>query len=171
MRAVDHVVGRSGVVQGSYPCELLSIRPSTWALRFFGTKPTIRETGLMNWRRGRSRSRTGELIWSIWPSFPVSWSEVPARIRPAVSQITRLTAAAVIAYLVANSVSPGILDLTAPLTALLVVQASTVGTLLMGLVRVGAVLTGVLVAVGIASSIGLSSWSLALVIAASLVLA
>ena len=97
----------------------------------------------MNWRRGRSRSRSRrrELIWSIWPSFPISWSEVPARIRPAVSQITRLTAAAVIAYLVANAVSPGILDLTAPLTALLVVQASTVGTLRMGLVRVGAVLT------------------------------
>ena len=107
----------------------------------------------MNWRRGRSRSRSRrrELIWSIWPSFPISWSEVPARIRPAVSQITRLTVAAVIAYLVANAVSPGILDLTAPLTALLVVQASTVGTLRMGLVRVGAVLTGVLVAVGLAS--------------------
>jgi hypothetical protein len=51
------------------------------------------------------------------------------------------------------------------------VQASTVGTLQMGLVRVGAVRTGVLVAVGIASTIGLSWWSLALVIAASLVLA
>jgi len=72
---------------------------------------------------------------------------------------------------VANAVSPGIRDLTAPLTALLVVQASTVGTLQMGLVRVGAVLTGVLVAVGLASTIGLSWWSLALVIAASLVLA
>jgi uncharacterized membrane protein YccC len=67
--------------------------------------------------------------------------------------------------------SPGIVDLTAPLTALLVVQASTVSTLRMGLVRVGAVLTGVLVAVGVASSLGLSWWSLGAVIAASLVLA
>ena len=127
----------------------------------------------MNWRRGRSRSRSRrrELIWSIWPSFPISWSEVPARIRPAVSQITRLTVAAVIAYLVANAVSPGILDLTAPLTALLVVQASTVGTLRMGLVRVGAVLTGVLVAVGLASYVGLSWWSLAAAVVTSLVLA
>jgi hypothetical protein len=41
----------------------------------------------------------------------------------------------------------------------------------MGLVRVGAVLTGVLVAVGLASTIGLSWWSLSIVIAASLVLA
>jgi hypothetical protein len=72
---------------------------------------------------------------------------------------------------VSDTVSPGTVDLTAPLTALLVVQASTVGTLQMGLVRVGAELTGVLVAVGLTSSIGLSWWSLALVISASLVLA
>lgn len=51
------------------------------------------------------------------------------------------------------------------------VQASTVGTLRMGLVRVGAVLTGVLVAVTVTSWTGLSWWSLALVVAASLLLA
>ena len=92
-------------------------------------------------------------------------------MRAATAQITRLTVAAVLAYLAATAVSPGILDLTAPLTALLVVQASTVGTLKMGLVRVGAVLTGVLVAVGLASYFGLSWWSLALAISTSLVLA
>jgi hypothetical protein len=110
------------------------------------------------------------LDW-VWPSFPSSWAEVPARLRPSATQITRLTVAAVVAYLAANAVSPGILDLTAPLTALLVVQASTVGTLLMGLVRVGAVLTGVLVAVLVTTWTGLSWWSLALVIAVSLTLA
>ena len=110
------------------------------------------------------------LDW-IWPSFPTSWAEVPARLRPSATQIARLTVAAVVAYLVADLVSPGILDLTAPLTALLVVQASTVGTLLMGLVRVGAVLTGVLVAVLVTTWTGLSWWSLALVIAVSLLLA
>ena len=119
----------------------------------------------------RLRSRLRNLLWWAWPSFPTSWEQVPARVRPAAAQIARLTAAAVVAYVIANAVSPGILDLTAPLTALLVVQASTVGTLQMGLVRVGAVLTGVLVAVGVASSFGLTWWSLALVIAASLVLA
>jgi uncharacterized membrane protein YccC len=121
------------------------------------------------WARLRSWLRRS--LWWVWPDLPSSWSEVPARLQPAAGQVTRLTVAAVVAYLVANAVSPGILDLTAPLTALLVVQASTVGTLLMGVVRVGAVLTGVLVAVGIASAVGLSWWSLALVIAASLVLA
>ncbi|MGN6445403.1 FUSC family protein [Amnibacterium sp.] len=110
------------------------------------------------------------LDW-VWPSFPTSWAEVPARLRPAATQITRLTVAAVVAYLVAHAVSPGLLDLTAPLTALLVVQASTVGTLVMALVRVGAVLTGVLVAVLVTTWTGLSWWSLALVIAVSLVLA
>lgn len=122
-----------------------------------------------HWARTRSSLR--QLLWWVWPSYPTSWAAVPGRLRPALAQITRLTVAAVVAYLVADAVSPGIHDLTAPLTALLVVQASTVGTLQTGLVRVGAVLTGVLVAVGLASSIGLSWWSLALVIAASLALA
>jgi hypothetical protein len=103
--------------------------------------------------------------------MPASWSEVPNRLAPAAIQILRLTVAAVVAYVVADTLFPGILDLTAPLTALLVVQASTVGTLLMGMVRVGAVLTGVLIAVGIAATIGLSWWSLGLVIAASLIAA
>jgi hypothetical protein len=112
-----------------------------------------------------------KLIWWIWPSFPTAWSQVPSRLRPAATQISRLTVAAVVAYVVSIALSPGVLDLTAPLTALLVVQASTVSTLQMGLVRVGAVLTGVLVAVGLSSYFGLSWWSLAIVIAASLVLA
>jgi uncharacterized membrane protein YccC len=121
--------------------------------------------------RTRWRSQLRHLLWWVWPSLPTSWSQVPARLRPASAQIARLTVAAVVAYLVAEALSAGVVDLTAPLTALLVVQASTVGTLQMGLIRVGAVLTGVLVAVGLASVIGLSWWSLGVVIAASLVLA
>lgn len=121
--------------------------------------------------RRRSSLRLRHLGWWLWPSMPSSWSQVPARLRPVTVQIARLTVAAVVAYLVANAVSPGSVDLTAPLTALLVVQASTVGTLQVGLVRVGAVLTGVLVAVGVSASVGLSWWSLAAVIAAALILA
>ena len=119
----------------------------------------------------RARSSVRRLLWWVWPGHPTSLSAVPRRLRPAAAQIARLTSAALVAYAVANLLSPGIRDLTAPLTALLVVQASTVGTLQMGLVRVGAVLTGVLVAVGLASTIGLSWWSLGLVITASLILA
>lgn len=122
-------------------------------------------------RSPRLRWTLRQLLWWLWPTMPASWREVPARLRPGAVQITRLTVAAVVAYVVADTVFPGILDLTAPLTALLVVQASTVGTLLMGAVRVGAVLTGVLVAVVVTSAVGLSWWSLAIVIASTLVLA
>jgi hypothetical protein len=118
-----------------------------------------------------TRSLLRQALWRVWPSSPSSWSQVPAQIRPAAVEIGRLTAAAVVSYLIAGWVSPHTTDLTAHLTALLVVQASTVGTLRMGLVRVGAVLTGVLVAVGVSTFLGLSWWSLALVVAASLVLA
>jgi hypothetical protein len=121
--------------------------------------------------RPRARLRARRVLDWIWPSFPTTWAEVPHRLRPGAGQIARLTIAAVIAYVVADLVSPGILDLTAPLTALLVVQASSVGTLLMGLVRIGAVLTGVVVAVAVTTWTGLSWWSLALVIALSLLLA
>ncbi|HEY0374812.1 MAG TPA: aromatic acid exporter family protein [Amnibacterium sp.] len=118
------------------------------------------------WRIGARR-----LLHLVWPSSPASWREVPSLLRPQAVQIVRLTVAAVVAYVAAELVTPGTLDLTAPLTALLVVQASTVGTLQMGIVRVGAVLTGVLVAVGVSTWIGLTWWSLALAVAASLTLA
>ncbi|MBO1753572.1 aromatic acid exporter family protein [Allobranchiibius sp. CTAmp26] len=92
-------------------------------------------------------------------------------MRPAAAQIGRLTGAAVLAYLGSTLLFTHVVDLTAPLTALLVVQASTVGTLRMAMVRVGAVLTGVLVATAFSNYFGLSWWSLAAVISASLVLA
>jgi uncharacterized membrane protein YccC len=118
------------------------------------------------------RSQLRALLWWVWPTSPTSWSDLPRRLTPAAIQVARLTIGSVAAYVVAGWLIPaGAVDLTAPLTALLVVQASTVGTLRMGLVRVGAVLTGVLVAVGVAAVIGLTWWSLALVIAASLLLA
>ena len=118
------------------------------------------------------RSQLRTLLWWVWPSSPTSWAQLPARLAPTAIQVGRLTVAAVVAYLVAGRLVPGgAVDVTAPLTALLVVQASTVGTLRMGLVRVGAVLTGVLVAVAVAATVGLTWWSLVLVISASLVLA
>ena len=126
----------------------------------------VRQVG--RWLRSQLRT----LLWWVWPSSPTSWSELPDRLAPAAIQVTRLTAAAMVAYVVAGRLIPaGAVDLTAPLTALLVVQASTVGTLRMGLVRVGAVLTGVVVAVSVAAAIGLTWWSLGVVIAASLLLA
>lgn len=106
-----------------------------------------------------------------WPGRPTRWRDVPGRLRPTGSWVLRLTTAAVVAWLIARQVTGISVDLTAPLTALLVVQASAFSTLRMSLLRVGAVLTGVLVAVGFSALAGLSWWSLAAVIAASLFLA
>ena len=83
----------------------------------------------------------------------------------------RLTAASVLAYLLTRPLMHGTVDLTGALTALLVIQASAHASLRMGVVRVGAVLTGVLVAVGLSSLVGLTWWSLGLAVAASLLLA
>jgi hypothetical protein len=79
--------------------------------------------------------------------------------------------AAVISYLLTLALTNGAVDLTGPLTALLVMQASAYSTLKTGAVRVGAVLAGVLVATFLSVWIGLTWWSLGLAIAASLVVA
>ncbi len=82
----------------------------------------------------------------------------------------RLTTAAVLSYLLTLALTSGAIDLTGPLTALLVMQASAFSTLKMGAIRVGAVLAGVLVATLVSIWIGLTWWSLGAVIAASLIL-
>lgn len=115
--------------------------------------------------------RPQNLATLIWPRRPTRWRDVPRRILPPAVNILRLTAAAVISYLLTLAVTSGAIDLTGPLTALLVMQASAYSTLKMGAVRVGAVLAGVLVATFLSVWIGLTWWSLGLAIAASLVLA
>ena len=106
-----------------------------------------------------------------WPGRPTRWRDVPRRLRPTMVNVIRLTTAAVVAYLLTLALTSGAIDLTGPLTALLVMQASAFSTLKMGAVRVGAVLAGVLVATSVSIWIGLTWWSLAAVIAASLILA
>jgi hypothetical protein len=117
------------------------------------------------------RERSARLADLLWPSHPPRWRDVPSRLRPTLVEVLRLTSAAVIAWLIARQVTGISLDLTAPLTALLVVQASAYSPVRMGFLRVGAVLTGVLVAVGVSAVAGLSWCSLGPVIAASLLLA
>ncbi|MFG2000723.1 aromatic acid exporter family protein [Spirillospora sp. NPDC048911] len=86
--------------------------------------------------------------------------------------IARLTVTAVAAYVLALAVLPdsGVPPLLAPLTALLVVQYSVYETIKSSVSRVGAVASGVLVAVFFAGAIGFSWWSLGLSILAALVL-
>lgn len=83
----------------------------------------------------------------------------------------RLTSAAVLSYLLTVWLIDGPVDLTCALTAILVTQTSARSSFQMGMVRVGAVVTGVMVAIGVSSWVGLTWWSLAMVIAVSLILA
>ena len=105
-----------------------------------------------------------------WPGHPPGWRALPGRLAPALVTVTRLTTAAVISYLLTSALTEGAEDLTAPLTALLVMQASAYSTLKMGAVRVGAVLCGVVVATLLSTWVGLTWWSLGAAIAASLLL-
>ncbi|MFD8077641.1 aromatic acid exporter family protein [Streptomyces sp. NPDC059718] len=89
---------------------------------------------------------------------------------PIVVQTVRSTVAAVLSYAVAVWLLPNPAPLTAPLTALLVVQVTLYTTVTTGIRRVVSVVAGVLIAVGFAELIGLTWWSLGLIILASLVI-
>jgi uncharacterized membrane protein YccC len=92
------------------------------------------------------------------------------RARPVVVRTVRLTLAAVVSYVLARLVFDTPQPLTGPLTALLVVQATLFSTLTTGVRRVLSVVAGVLVAVLLSSVVGLTWWSLAGAIAASIVI-
>ncbi|CAL9656604.1 hypothetical protein SUDANB15_06795 [Streptomyces sp. enrichment culture] len=94
----------------------------------------------------------------------VKWYRDPMAV-----QAVRSAAAASIAYVIAVRLSPDDAPpLTAPLTALLVVQVTLYATLKMSIRRVNSVVAGVLVAIAFSVVVGLSWWSLALVILAAL---
>lgn len=102
-----------------------------------------------------------------------AWARACARLakwreEPEVVQAVRSTAAATVAYVVALRLSTEPAPLTAPLTALLVVQVTLYATLTTGVRRVNSVVAGVLVAIGFSMLVGLTWWSLALIILASL---
>jgi hypothetical protein len=87
---------------------------------------------------------------------------------PVVVQTLRATVAATLAYAVALHLSSEPAPLTAPLTALLVVQVTLYSTLKTSIRRVNAVVVGVLLAIGFSAVVGLSWWSLGLIILAAL---
>jgi hypothetical protein len=78
------------------------------------------------------------------------------------------TLAAVLSYVVADQLNTSQAPILAPLTALLVVQLTVYETVAQGIQRIFSVLAGVLLAVGIATFVGLSWWSLGAVVAVSL---
>lgn len=91
------------------------------------------------------------------------------RREPVAVQAVRSTAAAVVSYVVALRLSSEPNPLTAPLTALLVVQVTLYSTLTTSIRRVNSVVVGVLIAIGFSVLVGLTWWSLGLLILASLV--
>ena len=92
------------------------------------------------------------------------------RARPTAAYVARLTTTATAAYLVALMVPAGThRPVLAPLTALLVLQASVYQTLRAGLKKVAGVTAGVLVAVCLSELVPYTWWLLGLLIAGALV--
>ncbi|MFD8706487.1 aromatic acid exporter family protein [Kitasatospora sp. NPDC059648] len=104
--------------------------------------------------------------------LPESLTDVLRRAArdPFAVQTVRATVAATLSYGVATQLSSEPAPLTAPLTALLVVQVTVYSTLKTSVRRVVSVVVGVLIAIGFSAVVGLSWWSLGLVILASLVI-
>jgi hypothetical protein len=98
-----------------------------------------------------------------------AWSECFRRGRTPGLRTAKTTLAAVLSFVIADLLHTTDQPILAPLTALLVVQLTLYGTLTHGLDRIASVVTGVLVAVGVASLTGLTWWSLGLVVGISLV--
>ena len=96
---------------------------------------------------------------------------VRRRAQPAAVYITRMTLTAVFAYLLALQL-PGasVRSVLAPLTALLVVQATLFHTIRSAVRRVIGVTTGVLAAVAVSAYVPFSWWILGLLIAGTLAL-
>lgn len=117
------------------------------------------------------RSTGDRLLQVAWPGHPTRWRDVPGRLRPTLINVFRMTAAGIVSYLFTLLLTDGAVDLTGALTALLVLQASAYSTLKMGIIRIGAVLTGVLIATLLSTWVGLTWWSLGAAIASSLLLA
>jgi uncharacterized membrane protein YgaE (UPF0421/DUF939 family) len=96
---------------------------------------------------------------------------VRRRAQPAAVYITRMTLTAVFAYLLALQLPGGSSrSVLAPLTALLVVQATLFGTIRSAVQRVIGVTVGVLAAVAVSAYVPFSWWVLGLLIAGTLAL-
>jgi hypothetical protein len=98
-----------------------------------------------------------------------AWAQGPWRRRSPRLPTLKSTVGAVLAYVAAGPL-PGEAPVLAPLTALLVIQSTLYETLTSGVQRVGSVVAGVLVAVGLSTVFGLTWWSLGLVVLAALLI-
>jgi uncharacterized membrane protein YgaE (UPF0421/DUF939 family) len=92
------------------------------------------------------------------------------RAQPRAVFIARLTVPAVLAYLLTWLLPGTARSVLAPLTAVLVVQATAYQTVRHAFQRVVAVTAGVLLALGLSAAVGMTWWSLGLIIAVALVI-
>ena len=100
---------------------------------------------------------------------PVSIALDRFRSRPTAQFVARLTVTALFAYLVALLLAGSPRPVLAPLTAVLVVQATLYQTIRNAVQRVASVVAGVLVALALSAAVGFTWWSLGLTVAAALV--
>src|ERR1700733_13422863 len=105
---------------------------------------------------------------TITQRTPVTLTLARDRAQPTAATITRLTACAVFAYLIALPVPETSPPVLAPLPAILVLQVSIYQTLFSAVRRVAGVVAGVLIALGLSSWIGFTWWSLGLTITVGL---
>ena len=115
-------------------------------------------------RRSQRATQISAAARTITERAPVTLTVARQRAQPTAATIIRLTACAVFAYLIALPVPETSPPVLAPLTAILVLQVSIYQTLFSAVRRVAAVVTGVLIALGLSRWIGFTWWSLGLTI-------
>jgi uncharacterized membrane protein YgaE (UPF0421/DUF939 family) len=97
-------------------------------------------------------------------------AEARFRAQPTAAFITRLTTTAVFAYLITFILPGTARSILAPLTAVLVVQATLYQTVRSAVQRVVSVVLGVLLALALSAAVGMTWWSLGLTIAVALII-
>jgi uncharacterized membrane protein YgaE (UPF0421/DUF939 family) len=115
----------------------------------------------------RHRERTAQIgiaARTLTERAPATLTLVRQRAWPTAETIVRLTVTAVFAYLLALLIPSTPRPVLAPLTALLVVQASIYQTLRSAVRRVASVVAGVLLALGLSAWVGFTWWSLGIAI-------
>ena len=118
----------------------------------------------LGFRRNRRATQISAAARTIAQRAPGNLTLARHRAQPTAATIVRLAACAVFAYLIALPVPDTSAPVLAPLTAILVLQVSIYQTLFSALRRVAAVVTGVLIALGLSRWVGLTWWSLGLTI-------
>ena len=107
-------------------------------------------------------------VKTVVQSAPATLTLARHKAQPVAASIARLAITATCAYLLAGVTPEGKRSVLAPLTALIVVQVTMYQTIRSAVQRVVSVVAGVLVALAFSAFVGLTWWSLAILIVAGL---